>query len=443
MINKYFKSAFIAVILSAVLCLSSCSKHDGNIGGPHTNLRVLLDSAKSMFLSYDAIPNSQKLQSTDLLENSIALLTKILKSDPNNAEANYYMGYATELDLMGGTSVLNFDMINRDNTETISNYFEKARRDTSYAPDYKLACNSKIANLWTTLALNYMIKGVTDSVETAFARADELGSFTPANLEYAKNVLNDLDRNAVLFVDTDLETSLFWFLQYMMNYRADVSIVSTQMLDYQWYAKWLGFPANFTTTVETGFSESELMRIYSDTSKIKAMPEMNIAGLHIKVIGRGNDKTGIIFPVNDRVTLGIINKNLRKRPIYFTVNAAKSLPHAIGFGDYVSLEGMAVSLHDAFITVDKSVDGQWIADRIINHYSLSEASRQSTYRDRDFSFFSDIYRMIFDQEFYYYAGFSGGKKIPDKIVSTFNRVFPQNRFARTKDETALFKKLGI
>ena len=435
--NSFFKIALTIALLSMAIVFASCSHKDTEIAGSHTNLKVLLDSAKTLFQAFDALPNEQKLKKTEMLETSIALLTKVLKEVPKSAEANYYMGYASELELSGGTGVLNFNLINRENTETVSNYFETACADTSFVPDYKLSCKSKIANLWTTLALNYMIKGKTDSVETAFARADELGSFTPANVEYARNVLNDLDRNAILFVDTDLEISLFWFLQYMMNYRADVSVISTQMLDYQWYAKWLGFPANFTTTVQTGISDAELSKLYSDTSAITTAPRMNFAGSQITVIGRGKDSSQMVFPVNDLISLRIISHNIGNRPIYFTVNASKTLPHSIGLGNYISLSGLVVLLHKNIIGISESVDGQWIADRITNHYSFTEAAKQHSYTDRDFEFFSDIYRMMFDQEFYYFKGFSKEKEIPENIINVFNKVFPEKRFARTEEENKL------
>ena len=274
------------LLISFVICLlgTSCNK---NSNQPETE-NPALDEANRMFLRYDAMTNTEKLEHLDLLDSCIANLDDVLKKYPNNAAANYLMGYALERKENGGTTVLNFELIDRSKTEKISKYFEKAITDTKFLPDYKQSQYSKITVLWDNLALNYSLKGKPDSAAVAMEHCREIGGLRPANLEYAENILKNLPPNAILIVDTDLETACLRYLQYIKGLRQDVSVLNYLLFNYQWYAKWISFPINLTAPVETELSDTDLYGLYTGLTEDKRT--QTIAGIEVtpKEIGRAH-----------------------------------------------------------------------------------------------------------------------------------------------------------
>lgn len=426
------------LLISFVICLlgTSCNK---NSNQPETE-NPALDEANRMFLRYDAMTNTEKLEHLDLLDSCIANLDDVLKKYPNNAAANYLMGYALERKENGGTTVLNFELIDRSKTEKISKYFEKAITDTKFLPDYKQSQYSKITVLWDNLALNYSLKGKPDSAAVAMEHCREIGGLRPANLEYAENILKNLPPNAILIVDTDLETACLRYLQYIKGLRQDVSVLNYLLFDYQWYAKWISFPINLTAPVETELSDTDLYGLYTGLTEDKRT--QTIAGIEVTPKGSGKSQDGKAeVSINDKIMLAVIDKNLRRRPICFSITAAKHVPYSTGFAEYIALHGLIAELHTEKISLSKSVAGDEISDMLLNRFQFDKFMSGSARLDRDVMFIELNYRFVFSQELFYFSEFASDKSGAKAIIGKFDAVFPPSHFPRTKEETAILKKL--
>ncbi len=444
-INNPIISTAVAFIL--LFAAQSC---DSNKSQKNT---ALLDSAKIIFVQYDKMPNKEKLADQSKLNESITLLESVLKSEPNNPEANYFYGYALDRKLNGGVDILNFEWINLNSTKQISAPFEKLINNTTYNPEYKLSQYSKITNTWGILALNYMLKGKSDSAEYAFKTGLKLGGYRPANLEYCRNIINSLEPNAILLIDTDLETFCFWYIQYIEHLRTDVSIVSLTLLDYQWYAKWINWASNFSNPVNTNLSDQALYSVYNTANSPVADSIITIKHRETKIFnksksefrfilnGRNRNNDGILLPSIDRIALAIIQANIWERPIYFSINASKALPYSLGLANNLKLEGLIARLFPEVVHIEYSVNGEVAAKRIMSEYQLAHLQNSESYNDRDIGYFSDLYKFAFIQTLYYYADYSADKDQAKLVLNKFETVFPENTFKRSNEEIELINRI--
>lgn len=438
----------ISIVLGFALIFNqSCETNGSN----HSS--ELLDSAKAKFVQFDNLPNSKRNQSEDLLNESINLLQDIKTSEPNNPEANYYLGYALDQKYNNYVDILNFELINYRNTDIVSKLFQESIKDTNYSPDYKLSQYSYLTNIWGRLALNYLVKGLPDSAKFAFSEGKKRGGYTSANLEYASNLLTSLAPNAILIVNTDLEAYSLWYLQYFSNFRPDVSVVNYSYLAYQWYAKWISFPLNLTNPIQTNLDNNTLQAAYSkaiitvtDTivniKKAKSIlypKQKNDISLVLKGIGRSEH--GILFPIAERMSFAIITTNIWQRPIYFSSNTAKFLPYSIGLSQYSKLEGLVARLYPESIPLSQSVNGDKCLELLNTQFKLEKFQEKQSYRDRDLGFIATNYRFMYLQTMYYFADYSNNSYILEQLQTQFNSYFPEFYFPRTKEEIVLFNKI--
>lgn len=442
--NRIIYAGLLIIIL---FWTQSC---DSNIAQKN---EVLLDSAKTLFIQFDQMPNKEKINDQALLNESIALLEGILKTEPDNPGANYYYGYALDRKLNDGVDILNFELINPNSTKQISAPFEKIVNNSNFIPDYKLSQYSKISNTWGILALNYMLKGKPDSAEFAFKTGIKLGGYRPVNLEYSRNIMNSLEPNSILFIDTDLETFSFWYLQFVEHIRPDISIINLSLLDYQWYAKWISWSPNFTNTVLTNLNDESLNTLYATMNA--PVPDSNItieyrkstlfskykSNISFVLKGRNRNNDGILFPAIDRVALSIIRSNVWERPIYFSINSSKTLPYSLGLAQHLKLEGLVAKLCIEQIPLELSVNGEKCSKNLMNNYVLAHLQNTESYSDRDIGYFTDLYKFAFLQTMYFYVDYSSDKSSAKTILIKFETVFPEAKFQRNNEELEIIRKI--
>jgi len=118
--------------------------------------------------------------------------------------------------------------------------------------------------------------------------ADRTGNYIP--YDYACNVLNSCEPNAVLFTHGDNDTFPLWCAQETYGIRRDVRLVNLSLANLGWYVRQLRDYMN----LDLGWSDSD------------------IAGL------RGfRSSDGTVFRIQDQVSDSIIARQLRRVPVHF------------------------------------------------------------------------------------------------------------------------------
>ena len=183
------------------------------------------------------------------------------------------------------------------------------------------------------------------------------------DIEFAKNLLNSCEKNAILFTGGDNDTFPLWYIQEVEGYRTDVRVVNLELLISDWYIEQMQDPKNESQALpiqmeKKDYVGEEGLIIRGFTSRKISLPVNKEALINsgalseneAKIVAdkmvwdfksRGSERNPYILR-KDSVILNIIrniaNDNW-ERPIYM----ANTMPPSnfANLGDWMRLEGFA------------------------------------------------------------------------------------------------------
>lgn len=198
-------------------------------------------------------------------------------------------------------------------------------------------------------------------VRVNYKYQNRAGNFFP--YDYAYNILQSCDKDAILFTNGDNDTFPLWCLQAVYGIRQDVTLVNLSLAQADWYDIQLknerpygSLPVPFTYTddqlrkvTKTGYAlwdENKLVSIdvpakaYSDTAKSK--PDKLVFKIPATIRQKDGNQTVTALKSSDLIILDIVKANKWERPIYFSVTVTPD--NYIGLNEYIQVEGMAQKL---------------------------------------------------------------------------------------------------
>ena len=178
--------------------------------------------------------------------------------------------------------------------------------------------------------------------------------------DYAYNLLQSVEPNAVLFTNGDNDTFPLWFLQNVEGVRRDVRVACLSLVNTSWYVKQLKNTSPFgSEKVSMSMTDEQIdelgLQRWEPTQVAMDVPpdvikEWNITDSAIvkdgklKWIVQNTGQSGDTKYIRgqDLVALDIIEQSKWKRPIYFAVTCSED--SRLNLDDYLRMEGMAMRL---------------------------------------------------------------------------------------------------
>ncbi|MBI4530922.1 MAG: tetratricopeptide repeat protein, partial [Candidatus Latescibacteria bacterium] len=187
-----------------------------------------------------------------------------------------------------------------------------------------------------------------------FESHDRTGDYIP--YDYAYNILQTCDRDAILFTNGDNDTFPLWFVQEVEGIRKDVKVVNLSLLNTNWYIKQLrDSPPRITIKYTDEYIDNVLCASTAEAAirsgRVDPEPDPTTGVLQwktkrVEAVGISWDLPAAegysLLRVQDVMVFKIIDWNTGERPIYFAVTVADE--NKIGLQDYLSMEGMGFRL---------------------------------------------------------------------------------------------------
>ncbi len=183
---------------------------------------------------------------------------------------------------------------------------------------------------------------------------DRRGNFVARN--YAYNMLQSLEPNALLFTNGDNDTFPLWYLQEVEGVRKDVRVMNLALLHTNWYIHQI---KHTEPQVPIAFTDEE-----------------------IEILRPFRDQAGEIIWVQEIAVFHIIRENNWKRPVYFAVTVSDLL--GLDKESRLSLEGLVFKLlpepDPAGINPAKAEENLWEKYRYESILDASGRLDPSVYR---------------------------------------------------------------
>ena len=243
---------------------------------------------------------------------------------------------------------------------------------------------------------------------------DRSGNYVPH--DYAYNILNTCDEDAIVFTNGDNDTFPLWYIQQVEEVRTDVKVVNLSLLNTPWYIKQL---KTRKPKIDLGLSNERIdklspMRWKKDrTVSVPTPDSMKKSKINWKMpptIGGGRG-----IRIQDLMIWKIIQANDWKRPIYFSITVAGNNMIGLRKAGYLQMEGLAYKLHPK--KVDR-VNQAKMEENLTEVYKYRNLTNPDVFFDPDARKVVGNYRSVFYQLGVNY--YRNGKY--KKAAETFNQM---------------------
>ncbi len=214
--------------------------------------------------------------------------------------------------------------------------------------------------------------------------------------DYAYNILQSCEPNAILFTNGDNDTYPLWYLQYAKGIRTDIRVTNLSLLKTAWYIRQL---RDLDPKIPIKLNDQQ---IYQEAiaRPWREPKDMEIAGITIKAediptaqyFAGDSDRRIPVVESHTVMIWWIIQQVNWEHPIYFAVTVPNS--NMAGLRSYLSMEGMAYRL------VKKRALGQFdtrrTARNVLNTYRYEGVADSTVYKDPVARRLLGNYIVIFD-----------------------------------------------
>ena len=235
------------------------------------------------------------------------------------------------------------------------------------------------------LALVLLVAGPGNMLAQNFQTHDRHHNYVA--FDYAYNLLQSCEQDAILFTGGDNDTFPVWFLQYAAGFRRDVRVINLSLVNTDWYILQMKNETPYgAKKVKSSYSDEEIhgMRpvmwetktidIPLDPARIDLRSLQGVPGIagrpvpsamSLTIAPTYSDPAGTKgLRTQDLMILDILQNNINDRPIYFALSTAPS--DRLALDKYLVVEGMAYRV-TPFEQQQQRMDRYYPADQRPRH----------------------------------------------------------------------------
>jgi hypothetical protein len=194
---------------------------------------------------------------------------------------------------------------------------------------------------WAVVALLVLLLPL-DTFKFHCKTHDRTGDFAPP--DYAYNILNSCEKDAIIFTNGDNDTFPLWYLQEVENVRKDVRVVNLSLLNTDWYIcqlkEQMGVPIDLDDDQIIGepFTRQGTIMLYRPKKSFYDP----IRKINRYLVPFPDPKTGNPVRVQDQMIEHIVLTNKWKYPIYLSTSVPNSNRWTLS--DYTIRQAMALQV---------------------------------------------------------------------------------------------------
>ncbi|MCK4417624.1 MAG: hypothetical protein KAV99_05610 [Candidatus Latescibacteria bacterium] len=283
----------------------------------------------SSILPAQDIDLKQEAQEAFKAENypqAVSLLKQAVAQNPDDAEAYYYLGYFTHYLCYDSLPLTGYGVHNSDE---VLMFLRKA-----------VALDPKLGNAYYFIGAEYgarfmrrMQAGQLKEMVLELKRGRQEGGLPDWLVEYNRNMLRSCAPHAILFTGGDSETDAAWYLQYVENFRRDVSVIPPGALKWPWYVLTMKANARLIPALAPiSWSKDQILSMHPykwKTNKINIPISEDVRKkyrlgdemqqMEWVVEPNLSDERRTYLSAEMAVIVDIIKTNAWKRPVYFSL----------------------------------------------------------------------------------------------------------------------------
>lgn len=370
---------------------------------------VIVDSGKYEF-------KLQAKKDTADYSKAFRILSNQVKLNPKNAEYRYFLGYS--IDRLNADDGKGMFQLKKEMTIKASEQFEEVNR---LEPVYKgelfiLDPYAKLTSIWGSLAEAYLSRKLADSAKWAFSEGKKRGGFTEPILEFNRQLLNSCDKNAILVTYGDNITIPIWYLQTIENYRTDIIVVDANLINTNWYPKYLKSERN----LKMSFSDAVI-----DTIEYKQWQSQQVTVINsIDTTQKFSWELRPTYMDNyilkgDRILIDIFQQNFFSRPIYFNNNSDSS--YNLFLSPYLVDEGLVNRVTTKIFNYTNDIVK---VSKNLYNYNIDKVKKEDIAKSRDASIVLNGFRWAYFNNVYHLvtqANYDKAKELIKLMVDKFDK----------------------
>jgi len=195
-------------------------------------------------------------------------------------------------------------------------------------------------------------KAVPGMIE-ALKEGRDRGGFPDWMLEYGKNLLRSCDSNSILFTGSHADTNAAWYIQYIEDFRKDITVIPIGLLNQSWFLKILREKSRINQN-NIPVSEAILNGLYAIENsgpiifplsrRLRKKFGLSREQEKLEWINRKKlfNQKGSYCNENISVLIDILQKNNWQRKTYFTLDCNQKWMR--GLEDYLQMSGVVFQL---------------------------------------------------------------------------------------------------